>query len=65
MKAEGLLDDLPLENAKLDALMETMGEILDEDPAHKIVVFSYFKPMLRADRQAVLRPSSPTSGGRC
>ena len=46
LKATGLLDNLPLENAKLDALIETVNEILDEDPRHKVVVFSYFKPML-------------------
>ena len=46
MKAAGLLDSLPLENAKLDALLETIKEILAEDPKHKVAVFAYFKPML-------------------
>ena len=46
LKAAGLLDNLPLANAKLDALIETTVNILDEDPRHKVVVFSYFKPML-------------------
>ena len=47
IKSEGLLDGLPRANAKLDALLETMTDVLDEDPGHKVVVFSYFKPMLR------------------
>jgi SNF2 family DNA or RNA helicase len=46
LKAEHLLDNLPQENAKFDALIETVTEILDEDPAHKVVIFSYFKPMI-------------------
>jgi hypothetical protein len=33
-------------SAKLDALIELIDEILNEDPVHKVVVFSYFKPML-------------------
>ena len=41
-----LLDNLPTSHAKLDALLEHIEEILDEDPRHKVVVFSYFKPML-------------------
>jgi len=46
LMAKGLLDNLPLENAKLDGLLETTAQILDEDKRHKVVVFSYFKPML-------------------
>ena len=46
LKSAGMLENLPLENAKLDALIETVEEILDEDPRHKVVIFSYFKPML-------------------
>ena len=46
LMAAGLLDNLPLANAKLDGLIETVTSILDEDPLHKVVVFSYFKPML-------------------
>jgi SNF2 family DNA or RNA helicase len=46
LKASGLLDNLPPSTAKLDALIETVEEILDADPRHKVVVFSYFKPML-------------------
>jgi SNF2 family DNA or RNA helicase len=47
MKEAGLLDNLPLSSAKLDALLETVNDILDEDPLHKVVIFSYFKPMLK------------------
>lgn len=46
LKARGLLQGLPTDNAKLEALLETVNEILDEDPAHKVVVFSFFKGML-------------------
>ena len=46
LKAAGMLTNLPLDNAKLDALVEMTLSVLDEDPAHKVVVFSYFKPML-------------------
>ena len=46
LKAAGLLDNLPLENAKLDALIETVENVLDEDATHKVVIFSYFKPMI-------------------
>ena len=46
LKAAGLLDSLPKTNAKLDALLEQIEEILAEDPRNKVVVFSYFKPML-------------------
>jgi SNF2 family DNA or RNA helicase len=47
LKASGLLENLPKENAKLDALIEMVTEILDEDPRHKVVVFSHFKGMVR------------------
>ena len=46
LKAVGMLNGLPMENAKLDALIETTLNILDEDPKHKVVIFSYFKPMI-------------------
>jgi SNF2 family DNA or RNA helicase len=46
LKAAGLLDNLPMNTAKLDALMEHAEEILSEDPRHKLVIFSFFKPML-------------------
>ena len=46
LKAQGLLDNLPTDTAKLDALLEHVEEILAEDPRHKLVVFSFFKPML-------------------
>jgi SNF2 family DNA or RNA helicase len=44
LKAAGLLDHLPKENAKFDALIEHVEEILAEDPRNKVVVFSTFKP---------------------
>ena len=46
LRAAGLLDDLPKSTAKLDALMEHAEEIIAEDPRHKLVIFSFFKPML-------------------
>jgi SNF2 family DNA or RNA helicase len=46
LKAQGLLDNLPRTTAKLDALLEHVEEILAEDERHKLVIFSYFKPML-------------------
>jgi SNF2 family DNA or RNA helicase len=46
LKAAGLLDNMPPTTAKFDALLEHIEEILAEDPRHKVVVFSYFKPML-------------------
>jgi len=46
LKASGLLDNMPDSTAKLDALIEMIEDILDSDPLHKVVVFSYFKPML-------------------
>ena len=59
MKAAGLLENLPLANAKLDALVETIVEILSEDPAHKCVVFSYFKGMLAMIGQALVKLKIP------
>ena len=47
LKNVGLLDDLPPTTAKLESLLEHIDEILAEDPRHKVVVFSYFKPMLQ------------------
>jgi SNF2 family DNA or RNA helicase len=44
--AAGMLDGFPADTTKLAALIEMIEEILDEDPRHKVVVFSYFKPML-------------------
>ena len=46
LRASGALDHLPATHIKLDVLIEHVSEILDEDPRHKVVVFSYFKPML-------------------
>ena len=47
LKASGMLDNLPASTNKLDALIETVEDILDADPRHKVVCFSYFRPMLR------------------
>jgi SNF2 family DNA or RNA helicase len=47
LQAAGLLDGFSADTAKLEALIEMVTEILSEDPRHKVVVFSYFKPMLR------------------
>ena len=44
-----------MSNAKLDALLETVEEILDEDPRHKVVVFS----LLQADAGDDRAGSSP------
>lgn len=46
LRAAGALDGLPPTHAKLDSLLEMITEIVDEDPRHKVVVFSFFKPML-------------------
>lgn len=43
----GFLDHLPERGNKLLDRIETWNEILEEDPEHKIIVFSFFKPMLR------------------
>lgn len=40
-------------SAKLDALLEIVEEILSEDPIHKVVIFSHFKPMLRIIADAI------------
>ena len=48
----------PASTAKLDALVELVTEILDEDPRHKVVIFSYFKPMLAMIRHALPQPRS-------
>lgn len=46
LRAAGVLDSLPPTHAKLDSLLEMITEIVEEDPRHKVVVFSFFKPML-------------------
>lgn len=46
LKSEGWLDGLT-DNTKLDWAVETIINILDEDPANRVVLFAYFKPMLR------------------
>jgi len=47
LRERGVLNNLPQKHEKLSVLIETIEEILAEDPKHKVVVFSYFKPMLR------------------
>lgn len=47
LRQQGALDGLPKHHEKLDSLLEMIESIQGEDPRHKIVVFSYFKPMLR------------------
>ena len=49
LKAAGLLDNLPRENAKFDALIEHVEEILAEDERNKVVVFSYLQADGRDD----------------
>ena len=44
--ASGVLDSLPEEHEKFEALLGYVDEIVAEDPRYKVVVFSYFKPML-------------------
>jgi SNF2 family DNA or RNA helicase len=46
LHATGMLDGLPMDTTKLESLIEMVEEILSEDPRHKVVIFSYFKPML-------------------
>ena len=47
LKLSGLLTKLPTTSPKMDALMEMIEEIVEEDPLNKVVVFSFFKPMLK------------------
>lgn len=46
LKSEGLLKKIPRDTTKFVALIDHIEEILDTDPAHKVVVFSFFKGML-------------------
>jgi len=46
LKLSGMLVGLPTTSPKMNALMEMIEEITDEDPLNKVVVFSFFKPML-------------------
>ena len=59
LRASGALDKLPPEHNKLENLLDTVTEILDEDPRHKVVVFSYFKPMLRMIGQEMRKLKIP------
>lgn len=46
LAASGVLNHIPRDTTKFVALIDRIEEILDEDPAYKVVVFSFFKPML-------------------
>ena len=46
LKLSGALHNLPTSSPKMDALMEMIEEIVAEDPLNKVVVFSFFKPIL-------------------
>jgi SNF2 family DNA or RNA helicase len=59
LRASGALDNMPPEHNKLENLLDTVVEILDEDPRHKVVVFSYFKPMLRMIGQELRKLKVP------
>ena len=46
LREAGMLDKVPDKSAKLDALMETVDEVLAESNFNKVVIFSGFKAML-------------------
>ena len=46
IKKTGVLDNLPKYTTKFTALIDLIDEIMAEDPTYKVVVFSFFKPML-------------------
>lgn len=52
--AAGLLDGVS-RSPKLDSVLEYISQVLDEDPANKIVLFSFFKENLRMIHQATQR----------
>jgi SNF2 family DNA or RNA helicase len=62
LKAAGVLDHLPKSTAKLEALLDQVTEILDGDPRHKVVIFSYFKPMLEMIGNELGRPFVKITG---
>jgi SNF2 family DNA or RNA helicase len=49
---EGWLDGLA-DTTKMDTAADLIEEIMDEDPANRVVLFAYFKPMLRMLAQAL------------
>lgn len=53
LKLSGALDGLGVSSPKMDALMEMIEEIVEEDPLNKVVVFSFFKPMLQIIEQGL------------
>ena len=58
LHADGMFDKLPSHGAKLADRIETWAEILEEDPDNKIIVFSFFKPMLRIIQASMRQYSS-------
>jgi SNF2 family DNA or RNA helicase len=53
LKENGYLDNLGSGDSKLRTCADALAQILLEDPANKVVVFSYFKPMLRMLAQQI------------
>ena len=51
LAAEGLLDSLTAQ-PKLDAVMDYITEVLEEDESNKVVLFSFFKENLRIIQEA-------------
>lgn len=62
LRTKGLLDNLPAEHAKLDMLVEMVLEILEEDPRHKVVCFSFFRPMLQIIAKELTGPLRDLGG---
>jgi SNF2 family DNA or RNA helicase len=52
LKAEGWLDGV-VDSTKLDTAVELIEEILTEDRSNRVVLFAYFKPMLRMIAKAL------------
>lgn len=59
----GVLDTLPEHGNKLKERVDVWRTILEEDPENKIIVFSFFKPMLRIIQAAMKGYGSVTYDG--
>ena len=59
LKASGVLGNIPDEQEKFSSLLERVQDILAADPRHKVVVFSYFKPMLAMIGTALAKSKIP------
>ena len=59
LKTSGVLDNIPDEQEKFNTLLEQVQNILDADVRHKVVVFSYFKPMLAMIGAALVKSKTP------